>query len=112
MCGSPGTNVAGGLSRIMKYAKSQLNEAEILTYCDRSKSTAKGYQAAGFTLIRSTDPGYFWTNGTDVISRYRCQKNQLKKWLQNYDAALSESANMFNHKYRRFWDCGNWVLKF
>lgn len=112
MCGSPDITVSGGLSRIMQHIKNQLNGAEILTYCDRSKSTARGYQAAGFELVRSTEPGYFWTDGTDIISRYRCQKNQLKNWLPNYDPSLSESANMFTHKYRRFWDCGNWVLKF
>lgn len=112
MCGAPGVNVAGGLSKLMKFIKSQLDNSQIITYCDRSKSRSVGYQSAGFELVRATDPGYYWTDGTNVVSRYRAQKHQLEKWLPNYNPSLSESANMFAQKYRRYWDCGNWVLKF
>lgn len=112
MCGAPGITVAGGLSKLMHHIKKQLNGADIITYCDRSKSRSRGYQSAGFELIRTTDPGYFWTNGGAVVSRYRAQKNQLAKWLPNFDPQMSESANMFANRYRRYWDCGNWVLKF
>lgn len=112
MCGAPGITIAGGLSKLMQYIKKQLNGSDIITYCDRSKSRSLGYQSAGFELIRTTDPGYFWTNGNTIISRYRAQKKQLTKWLPNFDPQLSESANMFAHRYRRYWDCGNWVLKF
>ena len=112
MCRAPGITVAGGLSKLMQHIKKQLGGADIITYCDRSKSRSRGYQSTGFELIRATEPGYFWTNGTAVISRYRAQKNQLAKWLPNFDPQLSESVNMFAHRYRRYWDCGNWVLKF
>jgi len=110
MCSQPGVNITGGLSRLIAYAKSSIGCAEILTYCDRSISNGVGYQAAGFKLLRTTDPGYCWTNGTVTVSRYRSQKHQLGKWLSNFDPALSESENMFAAGWRRYWDCGNWVL--
>jgi uncharacterized protein (DUF1786 family) len=34
-------------------------------------------------------------------------EEQLHKLLENFDNSLSESQNMFNHGYRRIWDCGN-----
>lgn len=112
MCGAPGVTVSGGLSKLMTYIKNQLNQSDIVTYCDRSKSRGQGYVAAGFQLIRSTDPGYFWTDGTKIVSRYQAQKSRLSRWLPNFDPGLSESQNMFANRYRRYWDCGNWVLKY
>lgn len=112
MCGAPGITVSGGLSKLMTYIKNQLNQSEIVTYCDRSKSRGLGYIAAGFQLIRSTDPGYFWTDSTNIISRYRSQKSRLHQLLSNFDPTQSESQNMFANRYRRYWDCGNWVLKY
>ena len=112
MCSAPGVTVSGGLSKLMTYIKNQLNQSEIITYCDRSKSRGQGYIAAGFQLIRSTDPGYFWTDSTNIISRYRSQKSRLHQLLSNFDPTQSESQNMFANRYRRYWDCGNWVLKY
>jgi len=40
------------------------------------------------------------------------QKSRLSRWLLNFDPGLSESQNMFANRYRRYWDCGNWVLKY
>ena len=48
--------------------------------------------------------------GAVTVSRYRSQKHQMGKWLSNFDPALSESENMFADGWRRYWDCGNWVL--
>ena len=53
-----------------------------MSYCDRSKSTGQGYLAAGFVLESTTGPGYFWTNGTDQLSRYQAQKKILQNFYQ------------------------------
>jgi G:T-mismatch repair DNA endonuclease (very short patch repair protein) len=108
-CSESTLTVVGGLSKLMSYAKKQVSGA-IITYCDASKSQAQGYIKAGFVLQHLTDPGYFWTDGAGVISRYKCQKQNLKKWLSTYDPETSESENMFAAGYRRYWDCGNYVL--
>lgn len=71
------------------------------------------YKNSGFTFLRSTKPGYFWTDGNDIkISRYRVQKHVIEKLhLKYYDSNLTEEENMRNNKFRRFWDCGNNVYE-
>lgn len=107
-CTKSNLTVVGGGSKILKEIRK--NYPILVTYCDLSKSNGNGYVQMGFTHIKDTGPGYFWTDGDNVISRFKAQKNQLKKWLKNYDNKLSESENMFASKYRRFHDCGNSVF--
>jgi hypothetical protein len=110
LCGLSGVTISGGISKLIKFIKKDLNIPELMTYCDRSKSTGAGYKAAGFKFTMYTGPGYFWTDGNNIISRYKSQKHNLHKILLNFDQTLSESENMFANKYRRFWDCGNIVF--
>ena len=83
---------------------------QIISYCDRSKSAGQGYLAMGFKFDRVTNPGYFWTEGNEVISRHKCNHKNLQKWLIGYDSTLTEFENMYNAKYRCYWDCGNFVF--
>jgi G:T-mismatch repair DNA endonuclease (very short patch repair protein) len=110
-CSKSGVTVVGGLSKLIAHVKKQLPACKLITYCDASKSQAKGYISSGFTFIRQTTPGYFWTDGNIPISRHRCQKKKLGTWLIGFDPTKSESENMFAAGYRRFWDCGNLVLE-
>jgi hypothetical protein len=104
------TTVVGGGSKLLKFL-STLDNSELVSYCDRSKSFGNGYRSMGFEYIGTTEPGYFWTNGVDIISRYKTRKNSLKKWMPSYDESLSESENMFRESFRRYWDCGNYIFK-
>jgi G:T-mismatch repair DNA endonuclease (very short patch repair protein) len=101
--------VVGGGSKLIKELQ-KITGLPIETYCDRSKSSATGYKAMGFALTKVCGPGYFWTNGNEIISRYKCRKSKLQGWLKTYDPLLSETNNMFLAGYRRFWDCGNYLL--
>jgi hypothetical protein len=104
-----GVTVVGGGTRLLKHLQT-LVSGPIISYCDRAKSTGAGYLAMGFELVRTTAPGYFWTNGTEVISRFQCQRTRLKRWLVGYDSALNERANMTAAGFKQYWDCGNWVF--
>lgn len=110
LCSKKGINVIGGGSKLLSHLKRIVGD-DIYTYCDRDKSTGSGYLNMGFILVKHTKPGYFWTNGTKVISRYRCQKSNLSSWLKNFDPEKSEAENMFENNYRRFWNCGNFLFK-
>lgn len=112
VCSAPGITVVGGLSKLISHVKKSHPNSSFITYCDLSKSNGNSYTKAGLTFVKDTNPGYFWTDGTSVISRYKCQKKQLAKWLPSFNPLLSESENLFNAKYRRFWDCGNRVFTF
>jgi len=113
MCAKSNFTINGGVSKLVSHLKKLCPNSSIVSYCDLSKGTGKGYIKAGFTFIENTGPGYFWTNGNDVVSRYKSQKAKLHSWLDTFDSSLSESMNMFNSNYRRYWDCGNaiYVLK-
>ena len=108
VCSKNGTTVVGGLSKLVKKFKI----ANLITYCDLSYGTGQGYKSCGFDYESTTDPGYFWTDGSRVFSRYKCQRSQLAKWLPTFDMSLSESQNMFNAGYLRYWNCGNSKWKF
>lgn len=107
-CTKSNLTIVGGGSKMLKEIRKTF--PTLVTYCDLSKSNGNSYNKMGFTYIKDTGPGYFWTDGNNVISRFKAQKNQLKKWLKNYDPKLSEAENMFASKYRRFHDCGNSIF--
>lgn len=107
MCTKSGITVVGGISKLLSEIKKKLSGSKIISYCDLSKGSGNGYESAGFSFVNNTGPGYFWTNGTNVVSRYKCQKKQLSKWLKSFDREKSESINLFDAGYRRYWDCGN-----
>jgi hypothetical protein len=111
MCSKKFTTVVGGASRLIKSLRI-LADTSITTYCDRAKSDGMGYAAIGFKLVGHSEPGYFWTNGHSVISRYKAQKSQLKKWLSSFDPSKTESQNMFDAGYRRYHDCGNFIFEY
>lgn len=112
LCSRLDTIVIGGAERLFKHAISQLEFQTIVSYCDLSKFDGKLYRNLGFTLTGQSSPGYFWTDGNLVISRFKCQSKSLSKWLPSYDSKLSESENMFRANYRRYWDCGQqtWIF--
>lgn len=103
--------VVGGASKLVKRLIQHFETDSMTSYCDRDKSTGNMYRSLGFELVKETGPGYFWTDGNNIYSRYKCQKKNLATWLDSFDAAKSESENMFAAGYRRFWTCGNLVFK-
>ena len=106
-CSKSNITVVGGGSKMIK----NLN-TELISYCSRDMSNGSGYIHMGFDLIGESNPGFFWTDGTNIISRYKAQKQNLKKWLPNYKPELSQSKNMFSNGYRQYWNCGNLVFAY
>lgn len=113
MCSKSGISVVGGASKILTYFTKTYDITKIVTYCDYAKSNGNGYTKLGFIQKSITKPGYFWTNGTKIISRYTAQKKNLANILgDKFDPNLSETINMFNARYKRFWDCGNILFEY
>lgn len=110
MCAKSDITITGGVSKLVAHLKIMFPKSLIVSYCDLSKGNGRGYESSGFTNVGITQPGYFWTNGNIIISRYKTQKHKLKKILTTFDKNLSESINMFNAKYKRYWDCGNIIF--
>lgn len=106
MATASGVTVTGGFSRLL----AQLNQP-LISYVDNDWFTGAGYARVGFQHVRDTGPGYWWTDGNTIISRHRCQKANLAKWLPSFDPELSESKNLFAAGFRRYWNSGNSVWK-
>lgn len=104
--------VVGGASKLLSHLRKYINTDHIISYCDQDKSIGNIYKSLGFSFLRETGPGYFWTNGTEIFSRYKCQKKNLKNWLKTYDPNKSESENLFDAGYRRYWNTGNLVFEY
>lgn len=104
-----GITVTGGFSKLMKHFRDN-NEGSIISYANRMHSNGNVYIKNGFTLVRETSPGYFWTDGNNEYSRTSFSKKLLSSKLKNFDPNKSEAENMFSNGYRRFWDCGNLVF--
>lgn len=102
--------VIGGASKLFKAFVKDNNPTSIISYANRRFSTGNLYYKLGFSLIGSSKPSYFYSDGKTYKSRMSAQKHKLKKLLGNkYDPNLSEYDNMIKSKYFKIWDCGNLV---
>lgn len=115
MASKQNTVVVGGAGKLFKHFTTTHNVNSVVSYADRRWSVGTVYQTIGFVHSHNSKPNYFYFNGRDskLHSRVKFQKHKLSSILEQYDATLSESANMFNNGYRRIWDCGNmvWIWK-
>ncbi len=100
------TTVVGGFQKLLTAFRKD-NIGSILSYADRRYSTGHSYLKAGFQFIQLTTPGYLWTDGNIVYSRYQTQKSKLKELLGTYDPSLSEADNMFLNRFKIYYDCGH-----
>lgn len=103
-----GTTVVGGTSRLIKAFRRD-NPGSIISYCDRQYSSGNVYKQLGFKESHRTNPGYYWTDTMKLFHRTKFMKHKLSKLLDNYDENLSESQNMMNNRYRKYYDCGQIV---
>ncbi len=106
-CNKLNTTIIGGASKLLTYFEKTYKPKSLITYADRRYSTGELYYKLGFTFIKNTPPNYIYYKRNLFLSRMQTQKHKLEKLLVNFNKNITESENMFNHGYRRFWDCGN-----
>ena len=103
-----GHNVIGGFSRCIDNAGIY---GTVISYVDKSLFNGKMYSTLKtWSSLPDTDVGYCWTDGDIMISRQKCQKKNLAKWLKSYSPEKSETENMHDAGYKRYYDCGNHVF--
>lgn len=98
-CSLSGTNVVGGASKLFKHFL-ESNEGSIISYSDATKTRGTLYEKLGFKFLRHSPPNYVWTDGHEILSRY---KTQMK----------NEIETMKSKGYYRIFDSGNkvWVYE-
>ena len=113
-CNKKYTSVIGGASKLFKHF-TKSNTGIIVSYADMRRSTGNLYDTLGFELSHISEPNYwYWNKKKDLIleSRIKYQKHKLGNILEEYDANLTESENMYNNDYRKIYDCGNQVWEY
>lgn len=108
LCTKSDCVVTGGFSRLLHASKL----SSIISYCDKMFSDGHGYKMVGFKQVGETSPGYIWTDGNTVISRHKCQRANLKRWLKTFDESKTEVENMQDAGYRQYWNCGNLIFQY
>lgn len=105
------TIIVGIFSRLLKLLSEFYPGAELESYLDRRLFSGASLFKNGWTLKRTSQPGYFWMVDGKRINRSKTQKHKLKQLLgERFDPALSEAQNMFNSGASRIWDCGMHVF--
>lgn len=102
-------NIVGGASKLLAYFRKNYL-GSIISYADRRWSNGNLYRKLGFEELSPSTPSYFYTKGSEVISRFGAQKHKLRKLLKNFDESKTEKENMLANGYNRIYDCGNRVF--
>jgi hypothetical protein len=105
-CVKSNITIIGGAQKLFSAFVREVDPKSIVSYCDISKFNGNIYETLGFKFSHTSQPNYVYIKGREILSRYQSQKHKLKKLLDNYNNELSESDNMFNNNYKRYWDCG------
>lgn len=99
--------VSGLLGKMTHYASKVLNAKTIHSYVDLRYGSGSSYQSAGYNLIRTTKPGYWYVDGNATCyHRSSFAKSNLTHF-PNYDQNKTEFEIMNELGYHRIWDCGN-----
>jgi len=103
--------VNGGAGKLLKYFISTYSPSSIITYADKRYSNGNLYKKLNFTLKGSSAPKYTYIKNGIHYHRLLMQKHKLKDRADiKYDESKSETELLFEAKYRRYWDCGNYVF--
>jgi hypothetical protein len=114
LCTKLNHSVIGGFSKLLRHFIKNYNPNSIFSYINLRFFSGAGYLKNGFKELGITNPGYFYTSRNRkrlILSRQKCQKKKLAKFLETYDSELSEHDNMINNKFFRVYDAGNLRVK-
>lgn len=101
------TLVIGGLNKIVDEFKKLYSPRKLYACADRRWETRDLFEDCGFTLIKTTDPLYYYIRGKNV---FRIEEFQKTEQI-SFDESLTEQENMYNNKYRRIWDSGHDIFE-
>jgi len=103
-----GTQVIGGISRMLLYFVKCCNPNKIIDYTDLRLFDAHGHYAMGFAKKGISPPCLYYTTGRQLFVRGRFWS---KKWRtsHNWDSSITIKENMRKLKYAQVWDAGKLI---
>jgi hypothetical protein len=106
-CSKGGISVVGGANKLLKHFIALYSPQSILTYEDRRFSIGSFYTQLGFKYLRTSEPGYFYTNNKIRESRQKYQKHKLTKIFGDIDMSKTEKQIMNEHGFYQIYDAGH-----
>lgn len=103
--GKRGVSVAGGLSRLVKYASSEFGD--LTTWIDLKWSNGQSWIDSGWELLHTLKPDYSYYDFNDKKS---VSKQSRKKSAVNTPEGMTELEHATKDGLSRIWDCGKLKL--
>lgn len=104
-----GTNVQGGLSKLIDHARKELGFSKLVSYANLNWGRGEVYGKLGFKLVRIAEPNYYYfrsiNKDIEIKSRIAFQKHKIVGLAEGN----TESEIARNMGYLRFYDAGNAV---
>jgi very-short-patch-repair endonuclease len=94
-CNKLNYSIVGGASKLLNYFILTQKPAEIISYADRRWSVGNLYISLGFTLVKTTQPNYWYIVGDKREHRFNYTKKKLK------------ANNIDEFSLNRIFDSGN-----
>jgi hypothetical protein len=97
----PGYRIHGGLSKMSRYAYSQIGE--FVTFVHFRLSDGRSYEKAGYLKLARTKPDYWYW---DINANKTVTKQARKKGSVQTPSDMTEREHAENDGLTRIWDCG------
>lgn len=116
-CNKKNTTVIGGAGKLFKHFIKTESPEKVISYANARISNGELYHKMGFTLLRHSDPNYWYykpESPKNITLKHRSgfQKHRLSGILERFDPTKTEWENMSNHGYKKIYDCGNLVFEY
>ncbi len=98
-------HIPGAASKLFAYFIKYYHPKRIISYCDLRWGSGNVYDKLGMTLIKETEPGYWYSK--DGIKRYHRSSFTKKSLIDKGYFGDTEVSIMRDLGYYRIWDCGN-----
>jgi hypothetical protein len=101
-----GSNVQGGLGKLLSFAQKDINFDSLVTYANLNWGKGEIYEKLGFVFQNISGPNYYYTKGDlKIHSRLKFQKHKIiGKAVGNSEKEIAQNMGYF-----RFFDAGNAV---
>jgi len=105
-------HVPGGMSKIMKHARTKFGGAVISSFVDSRYASGVGHETIGFKHIGRTDPVYYWVF-PDRVKHHRYLSNDAKmaQNLLYFNPGASNSDNITANGVYKIWLPGRYKME-
>ena len=104
-------HIINGFDKMIKYFEQTYTPKELISYLDRRWYNLKTSYLNGFELIETTEPNFWYTDGTVKYNQMIfIDENKAIELCEKYDKSKSILENMNMNGYKRFYDSGTFIF--